>query len=79
MSLCQRRGRFINLGIVRRNGILSDAAQRLHFQQRQMNLRQHFVERPAELVEILHEGSRRARKIAQRTMDEVREVVRLEP
>jgi tryptophanyl-tRNA synthetase len=41
--------------------------------------RQHFVERPAALVEILHEGSRRAREIARRTMDEVREVVRLEP
>ena len=33
----------------------------------------------AELLEILHEGSRRAQKIARQTMDEVRDAVRLEP
>lgn len=41
--------------------------------------RQGFVERPQQLVEILHEGSRRARETAKRTMEEVRAVVRLEP
>ena len=34
--------------------------------------RQQFAEKPAAIVEILHEGSRRARKIAQTTMQEVR-------
>ncbi len=41
--------------------------------------RQRFAERPKEMVEILHEGTRRAREHAQRTMDEVRAVVGLEP
>ncbi|MCI0547193.1 MAG: tryptophan--tRNA ligase [Candidatus Rokubacteria bacterium] len=41
--------------------------------------RERWAERPAELVEILHEGSRRARKAATETMAEVREAVRLEP
>jgi tryptophanyl-tRNA synthetase len=41
--------------------------------------RQRFVERPGEMVEILHEGSRRAREVARQTMDEVRGVVGLEP
>jgi tryptophanyl-tRNA synthetase len=41
--------------------------------------RQRFADRPGELVEILREGSRRARRTAQTTMDAVRSVVRLEP
>jgi tryptophanyl-tRNA synthetase len=41
--------------------------------------RQHFIEKPGEIVEILHEGSRRARRVAQQTMQEVRDAVKLEP
>jgi tryptophanyl-tRNA synthetase len=41
--------------------------------------RQRFAERPHEVVEILREGSRRARQTAQRTMEEVRDVMGLEP
>jgi tryptophanyl-tRNA synthetase len=41
--------------------------------------RQHYAERPADLVEVLREGSRRARAVAGETMDDVRAVVRLEP
>jgi tryptophanyl-tRNA synthetase len=41
--------------------------------------RQVFAEKPARIVEILHEGSRRARKVAQATMDEVRGAVHLTP
>jgi tryptophanyl-tRNA synthetase len=41
--------------------------------------RQRFAERPHEVVEILREGSRRARRTAQRTMEEVRDVMGLEP
>jgi tryptophanyl-tRNA synthetase len=41
--------------------------------------RQRYAERPAELVEILREGSRRARRTAQATMDAVHSAVRLEP
>ena len=41
--------------------------------------RQVFAEKPARIVEILHEGSRRARKVAQATMDEVRAAVHLTP
>ena len=41
--------------------------------------RERWAARPAELLEILHEGSRRAQKIARQTMDEVRDAVRLEP
>jgi tryptophanyl-tRNA synthetase len=41
--------------------------------------RQWFADKPAELVEILHEGSRRARKVAKATMTEVRAAVNLEP
>jgi len=41
--------------------------------------RERFAERPKEILEILHEGSRRARKTARETMDEVRGVMRLEP
>ena len=39
--------------------------------------RERYAEKPAELVEILHEGSRRARKIAVETMGEVRAAVNL--
>src|SRR6266436_6007672 len=39
--------------------------------------RQKFAEKPATIVEILHEGSRRARKVAQATMEGVRAAVRL--
>ena len=41
--------------------------------------RQVFAEKPDRIVEILHEGSRRARKVAQATMDEVRAAVHLTP
>ncbi|MBI5627376.1 MAG: tryptophan--tRNA ligase, partial [Candidatus Rokubacteria bacterium] len=41
--------------------------------------RQRFADRPKEVLEVLHEGSRRARKTAQDTMEEVRSVVGLEP
>src|SRR5437879_12238956 len=41
--------------------------------------RQKFAEKPAAIVEILHEGSRRARKVAQATMQGVRAAVRLTP
>ena len=39
--------------------------------------RERYAEKPAELVEILHEGSRRARKIAVETMAEVRAAINL--
>jgi tryptophanyl-tRNA synthetase len=41
--------------------------------------RQRFAERPGQLVEILHEGSRRARGTAQATMETVRSAVGLVP
>jgi tryptophanyl-tRNA synthetase len=41
--------------------------------------RQRHIERPKELIEILHEGSRRARETARRTMEEVRDAVGLLP
>ena len=41
--------------------------------------RQVFAEKPATIVEILHEGSRRARKVAQATMQDVRAAVHLAP
>jgi tryptophanyl-tRNA synthetase len=41
--------------------------------------RQRFVEKPQAIVDILHEGSKRARRVAQQTMQEVRDAVRLEP
>src|SRR6266853_1764254 len=41
--------------------------------------RQHYVEKPAEIVEILHEGTKRARRIAIDTMTEVRDAIKLEP
>jgi hypothetical protein len=41
--------------------------------------RQHFVEKPQEIVEILYEGSKRARRFAQQTMQEVHDAVKLEP
>ena len=41
--------------------------------------RERFAAKPRQIVEILHEGSRRARVFAQRTMDEVRSVINLEP
>jgi tryptophanyl-tRNA synthetase len=41
--------------------------------------RQRFADRPKDLVDILREGSRRARETARRTMDEVRAAVGLEP
>ncbi|MEK7880122.1 MAG: tryptophan--tRNA ligase [candidate division NC10 bacterium] len=37
--------------------------------------RQRFVEQPHEVIEILREGSKRARRVAQATMDEVRHAV----
>jgi len=41
--------------------------------------RQQFMEKPDRIVEILHEGSRRARTVAGRTMEEVRAAVHLTP
>ena len=41
--------------------------------------RQTFAEKPDAIVEVLHEGSRRARAVAARTMAEVRAAVRLTP
>jgi tryptophanyl-tRNA synthetase len=41
--------------------------------------RQTFAEKPARIVEILREGSRRARTVAQATMQEVRAAVHLTP
>ena len=41
--------------------------------------RQRFVSKPAEIVEILHEGSKRARRIALQTMEEVHDAIKLEP
>jgi tryptophanyl-tRNA synthetase len=41
--------------------------------------RQQFAEKPDAIVEILHEGSRRARAVAQQTMAEVRDAVKLAP
>jgi tryptophanyl-tRNA synthetase len=41
--------------------------------------RARFAERPKEIVEILDEGSRRARAVAGRTMEEVRAAVHLRP
>jgi tryptophanyl-tRNA synthetase len=38
-----------------------------------------FAERPGDIVEILHEGSRRARRVAQTTMDAVRRAAPLTP
>ncbi len=37
------------------------------------------AEKPAAIVEVLHEGSRRAREVAKRTMAEVRDAVKLAP
>jgi len=41
--------------------------------------RQAFAEKPDRIVEVIHEGSRRARVVARETMDEVRSKVRLAP
>jgi len=41
--------------------------------------RQRFVERPQEVIEILREGSKRARQVAQTTMGEVRQAVGIDP
>jgi hypothetical protein len=41
--------------------------------------RQTFAEKPDRIVEIIHEGSRRARLVAQDTMGEVRSLVKLAP
>ncbi len=41
--------------------------------------REAFAEKPDRIVEILHEGSGRARTVAESTMDEVRRVVHLAP
>jgi tryptophanyl-tRNA synthetase len=41
--------------------------------------RQRFADKPREIVEILHDGSKRARKAAVETMEEVRAAVKLEP
>ena len=41
--------------------------------------RQRFADKPAEIVEILREGSRRARRAAVETMEAVRAAVKLEP
>ena len=38
-----------------------------------------FAAKPREIVDILHEGSKKARAFAQKTMAEVRAVINLEP
>jgi tryptophanyl-tRNA synthetase len=40
--------------------------------------RQRFVDKPAEVTEILHDGSRRARRVARATMEEVRRAVAID-
>jgi tryptophanyl-tRNA synthetase len=41
--------------------------------------RQQFAEKPDAIVDLLKEGSARARRVAQQTMEEVRQVVTLTP
>jgi tryptophanyl-tRNA synthetase len=41
--------------------------------------RQQFAEKPDRIVEVIHEGSRRARTVAQKTMEDVRSLVKLAP
>jgi len=41
--------------------------------------RQHYIANPTVVVEILQEGSKRARRVAQATMEEVRQAVGIEP
>jgi tryptophanyl-tRNA synthetase len=41
--------------------------------------RQQFAEKPHDIVDILREGSKRAREVAKRTMDDVRRMATLEP
>ena len=41
--------------------------------------RQAFADKPDQIVEVIHEGSRRARAVAEQTMSEVRATVRLAP
>jgi tryptophanyl-tRNA synthetase len=41
--------------------------------------RQQFAEKPQRIMEVLHEGSRRARAVAQTTLEEVRAAVHLTP
>jgi tryptophanyl-tRNA synthetase len=41
--------------------------------------RQAFAEKPDTIKDILYEGSRRARKVAEQTMSEVRDAVQLRP
>jgi Tryptophanyl-tRNA synthetase len=41
--------------------------------------RERFAAKPREIVDILHEGSQKARAFAQNTMAEVRSVINLEP
>ena len=41
--------------------------------------RRRFAEHPREILEIFHEGSKRARRTAMETMDQVRAAVKLEP
>jgi tryptophanyl-tRNA synthetase len=41
--------------------------------------RQRFVDKPAEVIEILQEGSKKARRVAQATMSEVRRAVAIDP
>lgn len=41
--------------------------------------RERYAEKPAEIVEILHEGTKRARRVAVDTMTEVRDAIKLEP
>ena len=50
-----------------------------HFTDAQRFDRDRFAEKPDRIVDILHEGSRRARTVAAATMDEVRRAVHLTP
>ncbi|MBI4610676.1 MAG: tryptophan--tRNA ligase [Candidatus Rokubacteria bacterium] len=41
--------------------------------------REHYAQKPAEVLEILHDGAKRARAVARATMEEVRRAVGIEP
>ena len=41
--------------------------------------RQRFAEKPEQVLDVLHEGSKRARRVAAQTMQEVHDVVKLDP
>ena len=52
---------------------------RIRYEEIAWDLRQHYAEKPDMIKQVLVEGSRRARVVAQQTMTEVRSAVRLTP